>query len=407
MRGQVSTGVAALVSMLWLQIANAITWMTLPVLAPQLAPLAGVAPSTIGHLTGVMFAGALLPTLVAGAVMPLVGPVRVGQLTTAFGAVGLLIAATGSVWALLIAALLIGAGYGPGAPLSSVVLAHHTRSEWHGLVFSVRQSGIPLGGLLAGLTLPAAAVAFGTREAVMAAAAVAFMITLTVEPVRKKLDAPLRSAKGPKLGALLLNISMRQALRAHPDLPRVTYGGFAAASVQGSVFALLVTFLVERAGFDLITAGLIFSAMHLSGFAARIAFGYASDRFFRPQLLLAALAAVGVATLLILLLVGGRVSFTVVIVLAAVIGATVSGWNGVMMAELARLSPPGLVASVSASAVTCIYLGYMIGPVVTSGLIGLSGSYLLGFAPVMTGLLAASVWIFNGLGFHSSHAING
>ena len=44
MRGRVSTGLAALVSMLWLQIANAITWMTLPVLAPQVAPtLAGIA----------------------------------------------------------------------------------------------------------------------------------------------------------------------------------------------------------------------------------------------------------------------------------------------------------------------------------------------------------------------------
>ena len=387
-----SAGSAALVSMLWLQIANAITWMTLPVLAPQMAPLAGVEPSTIGHLVGVMFAGALLPTLVAGAVIPLIGPVRMSQLTITLSAAGLLIAATGNVWALLIAALLIGAGYGPGAPLSSVVLAHHTKPEWRGLVFSVRQSGIPLGGLLAGLTLPVVALALGPREAVMVAAAVAFISALMVESVRKKLDAPLRSANGPKLGALLRNISMRQALRAHPDLPRVTYGGFAAATVQGSVFALLVTFLVDRAGLDLITAGLVFSGMHLSGFVARIAFGYVSDRFFRPQLLLASLAAVGAATLLIMLLVAGTVTFRVVIALAAVVGATVSGWNGVMMAELVRLSPPGLVASVSASAVTCIYLGYMIGPVVTSGLVGLSGSYLLGFAPVITALLAASIF---------------
>ncbi|PWB59944.1 MAG: MFS transporter, partial [Bradyrhizobiaceae bacterium] len=154
-----STGLAALVSMLWLQIANAVTWMTLPVLAPQVAPLAGVEPSTIGHLAGVMFAGALLPTLLASAAMPLVGPVRMSQLTTALSAAGLLVAATGNVWALLIAALIIGAGYGPGAPLSSAVLAHHTRPEWRGLVFSVRQSGIPIGGLLAGLTLPMVALA--------------------------------------------------------------------------------------------------------------------------------------------------------------------------------------------------------------------------------------------------------
>jgi MFS family permease len=313
------------------------------------------------------------------------------QLAATLGAAGLLIAATGNLWALLIAAVLIGAGYGPGAPLSSVVLAHHTKPEWRGLVFSVRQSGIPLGGLLAGLALPVVALVLGTREAVMMAAAAAFVSAFVVEPVRDRLDAPLRSANAPKLGALLRNISMRRALRAHPDLPSVTYGGFAAATVQGSVFALLVTFLVEAAGLNLINAGLVFSAMHLSGFVARIALGYASDRFFRPQLVLASLAAVGVTTLVILLVVAGMVSFTVMIALAAVIGATVSGWNGVMMAELARLSPPGLVASVSASAVTCIYVGYMIGPVVTSGLVGISGSYLLGFAPVLIALLAASI----------------
>lgn len=386
-----STGVAALVAMLWLQIANAITWITLPVLAPQLAPLAGVAPSTIGHLTGVMFAGALLPTLATGAVMPLVGPVRLSQLSTAFGAVGLMIAATGNIWGLLIAAIFIGAGYGPGAPLSSAVLAHHTRPEWHGLVFSVRQSGIPLGGLLVGLILPPVALALGTREAIVGAAVAAIACAIMVQPVRGRLDAPLRSAEAPKLGELLRRISIRQALRAHLDLPRVTYGGFAAAMVQGSVFALLVTFLVERAGFDLITAGLIFSAMHLSGFVARIAFGYASDRFFRPQLLLGVLAAVGVSALLILLVVGGSGSLFVMITLAAVIGATVSGWNGVIMAEFARLSPPGLVASVTSSVVTCIYLGYVIGPTLTSGLIGLSGSYLVGFTPVMIALLAAAI----------------
>ena len=387
-----STGSAALLAMLWLQIANAVTWIALPVLAPQVARIAGVEPSTIGHLPGVMFAGALLPTLIAGAVMPLIGPVRMSQLTTALSGVGLLIAATGNVWALFIAAVIIGAGYGPGAPLSSVVLSHHTKPEWRGLVFSVRQSGIPLGGLLAGLTLPAIALSFGTSQAVIVAATFALVSTLLVEPIRKKLDAPLRSSERPQFGALLRKLSIRQALRTHPDLPRVAYGGFAAAAVQGSVFALLVTFLVERASLDLITAGLVFSSMHLSGLVARIAFGYASDRFFGAQSLLAWLAAVGVGALLILLLAADKVPLAAIIALAGIIGATVSGWNGVMMAELARLSPPGLVASVSASAVTCIYFGYMLGPVVTSGIVGLSGSYLFGFAPVMIALLAACLY---------------
>src|SRR3954464_14838970 len=112
-------GTAALLSMLWLQIANSVAWMTFPVLAPQIARIAGIEPSMIGHVAGVMFAGALLPTIFSGAIIPYLGPVRLNQITTSIAALGLLIATVGSWPALLIGGVIVGAGYGPGAPASS------------------------------------------------------------------------------------------------------------------------------------------------------------------------------------------------------------------------------------------------------------------------------------------------
>ena len=383
-------GTAALLSMLWLQIANSLAWMTFPVLAPQIARIAGVEPSMIGHVAGVMFAGALLPTLLSGAVIPLIGPVRVNQITTCIAALGLLVATVGSWPALLIGGVIVGAGYGPGAPAASAVLAHHTALARRGLIFSVRQSGAPLGGLLAGAMLPVIAVAFGTTEAILAAAAFSVLAAIIVQTVRNALDAPLLSKQRPSRANVLGNLSIRSSLAAHADLPRVTYNGFAAAAAQGSVFALMVTFLVERGGLDLITAGFVFAAMNVAGVVARIALGYASDGFVSAQTLLAMLAAVGVCALALLLALAGQVPLAAVLALASIIGATISGWNGVLMAELARLAPPELVGSVSAAAVTCIYLGYMVGPIVTSAVVGASGSYLWGFAPVVLALLAAA-----------------
>jgi MFS family permease len=383
-------GTAALLSMLWLQIANSVAWMTFPVLAPQIARIAGIEPSMIGHVAGVMFAGALLPTIFSGAIIPYLGPVRLNQITTSIAALGLLIATVGSWPALLIGGVIVGAGYGPGAPASSATLAYHTALARRGLVFSVRQSGAPLGGLLAGAVLPAIAINVGTTEAILAAAAFSLFAALVVQPLRKPLDAPLISARRPPLAEVLGTLSIRAPLRAHPDLPRVTYNGFAAAAAQGSVFALMVTFLVERGGFDLITAGFVFAAMNVAGVFARIALGYASDGLINPQTLLAMLAGFGVCALALLLAFGGQLPLAAVLGLAGVIGATISGWNGVLMAELARLAPPDMVGSVSAAAITCIYLGYMIGPIATSAMVGLSGSYLWGFVPVMLALLAAA-----------------
>jgi MFS family permease len=383
-------GTAALLSMLWLQVANSLAWMTFPVLAPQIARAAGIEPSMIGHVAGVMFAGALLPTLLSGAIIPLIGPVRLNQVTTSITALGLLVATIGSWPALLIGGVIVGAGYGPGAPAASAVLAHHTALARRGLIFSVRQSGAPLGGLLAGAMLPVIAVKFGTTEAILAAAAFSVLAAIIVQTVRNRLDAPLLSAQRPSMANVIANLSIRSSLAAHADLPRMTYNGFAAAAAQGSVFALMVTFLVARGGLDLITAGFVFAAMNMAGVVARVALGYASDGFVNPQTLLAVLATVGVCALGLLLAFAGQLSLAAMLVLASIIGATISGWNGVLMAELARLAPPELVGSVSAAAVTCIYLGYMVGPIVTSALVGFSGSYVWGFAPVAVALLAAT-----------------
>jgi predicted MFS family arabinose efflux permease len=130
--------------------------------------------------------------------------------------------------------------------------------------------------------------------------------------------------------------------------------------------------------------------MNVAGVFARIALGYASDGLINPQTLLAMLAGFGVCALALLLTFASQLPLAAVLVLAGIIGATISGWNGVLMAELARLAPPDLVGSVSAAAITCIYLGYMIGPIATSAMVGLSGSYLWGFVPVMLALLAAA-----------------
>lgn len=383
-------GTAALLSMLWLQVANSLAWMTFPVLAPQIARIAGVEPSMVGIVAGVMFAGALVPTLLSGAIIPLIGPVRLNQITTTITALGLLVATIGSWSALLIGGVIVGAGYGPGAPAASAVLAHHTALARRGLIFSVRQSGAPLGGLLAGAMLPVIAVHFGTTEAILAAALFSVLAALIVQVVRNPLDTPLLSAQRPSRANVLANLSIRSSLAAHADLPRVTYNGFAAAAAQGSVFALMVTFLVERGGLDLITAGFVFATTNVAGVIARVALGYASDGFINPQALLAMLAAAGVCALALLLTFAGQLPLAAVLVLASIIGATISGWNGVLMAELARLAPPELVGSVSAAAITCIYLGYMVGPIVTSAVVGLSGSYVLGFGPVALALLAAA-----------------
>ena len=370
-----------------LQSATALTWMTLPVLAPYVALSAGVAPSRIGEMAGVMFLGALLANLLGAQLVAIIGAVRTLQLGSGIAAAGLLLAQHGTWAAVIGSAVVIGLGYGLGVPSASHILARHTAASHRGLVFSIKQSGVPVGGLLAGTMLPPIAVAADWRWAVAAAAMLCLGVGLAAELARSRLDDGSAS-RTRTWRSVRVRFPLLTALRSHEDLTWLAYSGFAAAAMQGAVFALLVAFLVSTGKFDVVAAGLVFAAMHLSGAAARIVLGIVSDRLLPPQRLLALLSVLGGSAILTLAMSAGQIAQPAVFMLAVVIGATVSGWNGVYLAEISHLSPPDRVSETTASSVALVFLGYIVGPLLASFVVSATGSYTLAF-----GLLAMLVFL--------------
>ncbi len=71
---------------------------------------------------------------------------------------------------------------------------------------------------------------------------------------------------------------------------------------------------------------------------------------------------------------------------AAVFGASAIGWNGVMLAELARIAPPGKAGFVTGGSVFVTFGGVVLAPAVFSTLLALGLAYGAGF--VMLAVLA-------------------
>jgi MFS family permease len=370
-----------------LQSATAMSWMTLPVLAPYVALSAGVVPSRIGEVVGIMFLGALVANLLGAQLVAILGALRTIQFGAAIAAAGLLIAQVGTWPAIIGSAVVIGLGYGLGVPSASHLLARHTAAGHRGLVFSIKQSGVPVGGFVAGILLPGIALAANWRWAVSAAAALCLAVAIAAELSRSRLDNGPNS-RTATWRSMQVRVPLWSALRSHDDLKWLTYSGFSAAAMQGAVFALLVAFLVSTERFDIVTAGLVFAAMHVSGAAARIVLGIVSDRLLPAQLLLALLGLLGGSAIVTLALGADHFPQPAMFALAVVIGATVSGWNGVYLAEVAHLSPPDRVGETTASSVALVFLGYIIGPLLASLVVGATSSYTLAF-----GLLAVLVFL--------------
>jgi hypothetical protein len=74
-------------------------------------------------------------------------------------------------------------------------------------------------------------------------------------------------------------------------------------------------------------------------------------------------------------------------------GFAAFGWNGVLLAETARLAPPGRVAAATAGTMMMVYAGATAGPALFGAVLGVLGSASPGF--VLLGLfgLAPILWM--------------
>ena len=114
--------------------------------------------------------GTVVFLLAGGGMLARFGPVRTLQIGALVLALATAIGSDGSVWALGVAALLIGIGYAPAAPAGSQILAETAPREYRTLIFSIKQPGprwaAPCGSALcAGLGLARMADGLATGRA--------------------------------------------------------------------------------------------------------------------------------------------------------------------------------------------------------------------------------------------------
>jgi hypothetical protein len=77
---------------------------------------------------------------------------------------------------------------------------------------------------------------------------------------------------------------------------------------------------------------------------------------------------------------GPSLPWAALLVLSFVFGVTASGWNGVFLAEVARLAPEGRVAEATGAILVPGFTGLVIGPLfvaAAAGLIGLGLAYAI------------------------------
>lgn len=362
--------------------------LTVPAVAPAFAGRLGVSVSLLGVYVALLYMGAISASLMAGQMVRRYGAIRVSQGGLVVCALGLLMVLMPSVPAVAFGAVLIGLGYGPITPASSHLLAVSTPAHRAGLVFSIKQTGVPLGGMLAGTIAPPLALRAGPEVAIAAVALVCLGCTWVAEPLRASHDADRVHGSALRLGGLLRPLRL---VLAQANLRRLAATSFVFSGVQLCLAGYLVTYLHNELHYSLILAGIALSVAQVGGVLGRILWGYIADRYLGATRTLIALSLIMAASAVATGMLNDQAPLFLVMALVAAFGASATGWNGVYLASVARLAPPGMAGTATGGALSVTFFGTLLIPASFGLISDAVGSFGAGYALTAIPILLCAV----------------
>ena len=361
-----------LAGMLFTQTSAVMSLVTVPVLATEIAGEAGIAASKVGLYTSLIFGAAMFSSAASDGLIQRLGPIRTNQIALVFSATALLLTLTANPWWIALSAVLIGAGYGPNTPSGSEVLGRVTPPRMRGLVFSIKQSGAPLGAMTGGLILPAMVAVGDWRTAVVTGALIVYAAAVVVQPLRAAIDRGTHGGGTPRRASTL---DALRATLADSALRRLTMAAFVLIAVHTCFQTFTVAFLVEHVGLGLTAAGGLFAVLAVAGAVSRVGLGWLSDRLRRARGVLVVLSIAASASCALTASFAGTWTIPAMVLACVFAGVGTAGWYGVYLAEVARLAPPERVGLATGGALFFVYAAICVGPLVFTAAVSISGSY--------------------------------
>lgn len=377
--------IVPVVSMLAIQVMISLSVISLSVMMPEVARDLAIDPKLVGIFTAIIYAVAASVALAAAAPIVRLGAVRVCQAALLMAAIGLAVNAVAAVAATVVAVIFIGAAQGPINPASAHVLSQRVPREYFGMVFSLKQTGVPIGFGLAGVIFPFLLSEIGWRGASLVAAGAAVLAALIVEPLRPSLDVAAATT-GPSRSIWK---SIRFVL-SHPQLRVLGWSAFIYVVAQHTFTFYLVTYLYEHCHLSIAEAGALLTLSQLVGTGVRLLSGGAGDRF--PRMALLGWTGVGMTVGCVATgLLEADTPFWLIALVVMGYGSVVISWNGTSQAEFAHLSPPGEAAPIAAVQTALAFSGAVFGPPIFA-LIASMMSYRMAFFAVAACVFAAAIW---------------
>jgi MFS family permease len=375
-----SMPLAPLAATLAVQTLATMALYSLPALAPEIARDLHVAGTLVGSFVATAYGVGIISALISPGVVRRYGGVRTTQAVLLAAAGMLAMAALGSgVTGLALAVVVLGLGYGAAATASTHLLVPQTPQPVFNLVMSLRQIGVPLGGVLAALILPPLTLAIGWRGALLSELGPVLLLIVAMEIPRRSWDHDAEPGRRVLGRSLLQPFSLLRESRFR----RLSVAAFVYAGLSLCMVAFMTVQLTTVVGLTLIQAGQILAAYQIAGSLSRPFWGWIADRFLTPAQTLALLGAGMAAASVFTGFYSPNWPTWAIMANALFAGGTSGGYTGVGYAEYAALG--GSRRTEATGLGTAIFFaGGMAAPpvfgIAVTAMGGFLGSYIIGAA---------------------------
>nr|WP_314073541.1 MFS transporter [uncultured Roseococcus sp.] len=346
------------------------------VIAPAIITDLQLDTAWVGVYVSLIGLSALMFQLGCGSFIIRYGALRMSQVALLLLAGGLAAASTGSIALLALSAIIGGGGSAISTPASSHLLGRYSPPRYAPLVFSVKQTAVPAGLLMAGLLGPAITHGAGWSAALNAGAIGCLVFAVLLQFTRKEFDSDRVPSRRFHFSDFRTTFT---SVLATNELRNLSLACFAFNGLQTVFTSYFIVYLVEL-GHSLALAGLVFSVAMFVAVPCRILWGWLSSTSLAPRPTMAGLAFGMAASALFTGLYGPFWPVLLVGFVASCLSATAMSWHGVLLAEAARLAPPGMRGMATGGVLSFGQIGALLLPLAYSALLYLTGSHGLGFA---------------------------
>lgn len=340
-------------------------------LAPFLVVGLGLSKTQVGFAGGAVNVGMILTALLAGRAVDMWGEKKVlvvGGLTTG-GAI--LLASFSNSFPTLIALLMFtGLWAATSTPAGSKAIMTWFPFSQRAMALGIRQTGVPLGGLVAALIIPPIAIHYGWQMAMATMSAGAIFgagvcqVTCRDHPVEV---GSTKVKKGRQWTHLLRN----------KNIWLVGLTGMTFVASQFIIITYLVLYLHDKTGLSIALASRFLALVQFGGMAGRVFWGYISDTLFqgkrKPVLGLIGIIAAGMALAMVFLT--QTTPLWIVGLATWTFGFTAIGWNGIFVTMLSEMAGKDQSGTAVGMGLTLLQLGVLMFPPAFGLLVDRSGSY--------------------------------